>query len=100
MTEFRITAVPMLTDNYGYLLEEVSTGTVAVVDPSEAGPIAAIIRRLGGRLDYILNTHHHWDHVGGNVALHEEFGARIVGPEKDRTRIPGLEIGIREGVPF
>lgn len=100
MEALRITPLPVLKDNYAYLLEEPSTGTVAVVDPSEAGPIAAAVHARGGRLDFVINTHHHWDHVGGNLALKEAFGSRIVGPERDRERIPGMEIGVREGEPF
>jgi hydroxyacylglutathione hydrolase len=85
-----------LEDNYAYLLEQ--DGITAVVDPSEAEPV---FHALGDRkLDFIFNTHHHWDHTGGNLELKEEFGCEIVGAEKDRDRIPGIDITVAEGDPF
>ena len=82
-----IEIVPCLSDNYAYL---VKTGDVcAVVDPSEPEPIRAALARRGWTLTHILNTHHHLDHTGGNLALKEETGAVVVGPAKDAARIPG-----------
>jgi hydroxyacylglutathione hydrolase len=58
-------------------------------------------RALGGRnLTHILNTHHHFDHTGGNIPLKEEFGAKVIGPEKDRDRIPGIDEGVSEAAPW
>lgn len=89
-----IEIVPCLTDNYAYL---VRTGELcAVVDPSEPGPVKAALAAKGWRLSHILNTHHHLDHTGGNIALRQEFGAQVVGPAKDASRIPGLDIGVDE----
>ena len=92
--------VPCLTDNYAYLLHDPADGLCAVVDPSEPEPVrrALAARRL--KLTHILNTHHHFDHTGGNVPLKQEFGAVVVGPEKDRARIPGLDIGVEESAPW
>ena len=67
----------------------------AVVDPSEPGPVKAALAARGWRLTHILNTHHHLDHTGGNLALKQEFGAMVVGPGKDAARIPGH--GYRRG---
>ena len=90
----QIEIVPCLSDNYAYL---VKAGTeCAVVDPSEAAPVRAALDRLGWRPDYILNTHHHHDHVGGNLELKQVYGAEIVGPGKDAARIPGLDTGVDE----
>lgn len=86
-----------LKDNYVWLLREPSSGLVAVVDPSEAPPVQAKLDALGWRLTHILNTHHHWDHTGGNVALKEASGATIVGPKADRDRIPGIDVALGEG---
>lgn len=90
---FSITPVPCLKDNYAYLVR--GDGFCAVVDPSEAGPVEAALK--GDRLTHILNTHHHSDHVGGNLALKERFRATVIGPEKDRHRIPGMDEGVVEG---
>jgi len=90
----QIEIVPCLEDNYAYLIK--SGAHCAVVDPSEAAPVNAALDRLGWEPTHILNTHHHIDHVGGNLELKKEYGATIVGPGKDAERIPGLDIGVDE----
>jgi hydroxyacylglutathione hydrolase len=92
-----IRLVPLLTDNYAYLLHDAASGEAAVVDPSEAGPVLAVLKETGWRLAHILNTHHHHDHIGGNAALQQATGAHLAGPERDRHRIPGLQTGLAEG---
>jgi hydroxyacylglutathione hydrolase len=88
--------VPCLRDNYAYLLHDGANGLCAVVDPSEPGPVKEALARRGWRLTHILNTHHHFDHTGGNAALKEAFGAEVVGPGKDKERIPALDTGVDE----
>jgi hydroxyacylglutathione hydrolase len=91
-----ITLIPCLSDNYAYLIE--SGGKVAVVDPSEPAPVIAALEARGiKRLDHILNTHHHFDHTGGNVALKEKYGAKVIGPRADMHRIEGIDAGVGEG---
>ena len=92
-----IRLVPLLNDNYAYLLHDPASGEAAVVDPSEAGPVLSALQEAGWTLKHILNTHHHPDHTGGNGALKQATGAKVVGPEKDRHRIPDLDIGLAEG---
>ena len=92
--------IPCLTDNYAYLLHDPAEGLSAVVDPSEAAPVKRALAGRGLKLTHILNTHHHIDHTGGNIALKQEFGAEVVGPEKDRARIPALDVGVGEGAPW
>ena len=89
-----IEIVPCLTDNYAYLLKEGEH--CAVLDPSEAGPVRDALEKRGWRPEFILNTHHHNDHVGGNLALKEMYGAKVVGPGKDKARIPGIDICVDE----
>ena len=89
-----IEIVPCLSDNYAYLVK--SGGLCAVVDPSEPEPVRAALAKKGWTLTHILNTHHHLDHCGGNLALKDETGAQIVGPGKDAPRIPGLDVGVDE----
>jgi hydroxyacylglutathione hydrolase len=90
----QVEIIPCRTDNYAYL---VKTDTqCAVVDPSDAPPVRAALERLAWRPTHILNTHHHNDHVGGNLELKALYGAIIVGPGKDAARIPGLDIGVDE----
>ncbi|MBU6443602.1 MAG: hydroxyacylglutathione hydrolase [Alphaproteobacteria bacterium] len=100
MPTLSIELVPCLSDNYAYLVTDPAQKLCAVVDPSEAGPVREKLRAGNVKLTHILNTHHHPDHTGGNLALKEEFGAIIVGPEKDRARIPGLDVGVSEKAPW
>ena len=89
-----IEIVPCLSDNYAYLVK--SGDFCAVVDPSEAVPVQAALKKRGWKLTHILNTHHHLDHCGGNLDLKRETGAVVVGPAKDAARIPGLDVGVDE----
>ncbi len=93
-----IVLVPCLKDNYAYLVK--AGEACAVVDPSEAAPVQAALAARGWRLTHVLNTHHHWDHTGGNAALKAETGAVVVGPGNDRERIPAIDIGVSEAEPF
>ncbi len=95
-----IVQLPVLSDNYIYLIHEPSAGLTAVVDPAEADPVLTALQERNWKLDFILNTHHHWDHVGGNLELKELTGCRIVGARLDRERIPGIELELDEGDVF
>lgn len=92
MSEHTIEIVPCLADNYAYLVT--SGDLCAVIDPSDADAVVSALR--GRRLTHILNTHHHWDHSGGNRPLKEMYGAEVVGPEQDRSRIPAIDTGVGE----
>jgi hydroxyacylglutathione hydrolase len=86
----RIVPVPVLDDNYAYLVIA-DSGAAAVVDPSEAVPVLAAAEREKADLQAIWNTHHHWDHVGGNRdLLQTQPSLRVFGYAPDRARIPGL----------
>jgi hydroxyacylglutathione hydrolase len=88
--------VPILSDNYAWLLRESGTGAVAIVDPADADGVTPAIE-AAGRLDLILLTHHHLDHVAGTDALRERWGARVVGAAADAHRLPRLDEAVREG---
>ncbi|NJD08099.1 MAG: hydroxyacylglutathione hydrolase [Methylococcaceae bacterium] len=92
-----IVQLPVLSDNYVYVLYDVEFGSAAVVDPAEAGPVFEILDRRGWRLDYILNTHHHGDHVGGNLELKQATGCQVLGAAADAARIPGIDRGLADG---
>lgn len=89
--------VACLKDNYAYLVHEQETNSVAVVDPSEAAPVLEALAQHKLKLTHILNTHHHFDHTGGNLELKEKTGAKIVGPRADADRIPGIDLAVGEG---
>jgi len=96
VSQIEIELVPCLRDNYAYLIHDADAQICAVVDPSEPEPVKKALARHGWRLTHILNTHHHFDHTGGNVALKEQFGAKVVGPGKDRERIAAIDEGVDE----
>jgi hydroxyacylglutathione hydrolase len=96
----QIEPVPLLKDNYAYLVREPNAGLTAIVDPSEAGPVLRLLAENKLNLTHVINTHHHWDHTGGNLELKQATGAVIVGPSYDRERIPGIEVEVSEEAPF
>jgi hydroxyacylglutathione hydrolase len=100
LAALQIELVPCLRDNYAYLVHDAADGVCAVVDPSEEAPVRAALDAMRWTLTHILNTHHHPDHTGGNAALKRRYGAVVVGPEKDRARIPALDVGVSEDTPF
>ena len=94
MTEILI--IKCLNDNYAYIYLN-DKKEAFVVDPSEASPVIDTLEKNDLQLKYILNTHHHFDHIGGNFELKEKYNCKIVGSKKDRDRIPGIDIEISDG---
>jgi hydroxyacylglutathione hydrolase len=91
---------PCLADNYGFLLRDAVAGVTAAVDTPDA---KAILRELGAKgwtLTHILNTHHHGDHAGGNLALKAATSCVVVGPRADAARIPGIDVEVGDGDAF
>jgi len=95
-----VTQIPVLSDNYVYLLRDRDSAKTAVVDPAVAGPVLKLLNERDWQLDYILNTHHHGDHVGGNRELKAATGCCIVGPAADRDRIPLIDQAVGDGDTF
>ena len=95
-----IEIISCLSDNYSYLIHDQDTNTVAIIDPSDFDQCDQIIKKKYNKLDYILNTHHHLDHVGGNQKLKEKYKSKILGSEIDKDRIPGIDIKLREKQNF
>jgi hydroxyacylglutathione hydrolase len=93
----KIEQIPALRDNYVYLVHDPADGATAAVDPAEAGPVLAALKRLGWRLTHILNTHRHSDHVGGNRELRQVTGCRIFGPQCEDGGIPDADVTVAEG---
>lgn len=91
------TPVPILSDNYAWRLVDSETGAVAIVDPADAKAIIAALDAAGGRLDLILLTHHHADHIAGVEEVRARFGAPVVGAAADAHRLPKLDQAVREG---
>lgn len=91
---------PCLNDNYGFLIHEPVAGVTATIDTPEVAPINAALAEKGWRLTHILNTHHHFDHAGGNEALKREWGCTVVGAAIDAERIPGIDVEVADGELF
>lgn len=95
-----IDIIPCLSDNYSYLINDKTSNLVGIVDPSDFDEVNKIIKKKYGKLDYILNTHHHSDHVAGNIELKKNYKSKIIGSKADGNRIPGIDILLDEGEIF
>ncbi|MBL8202244.1 MAG: hydroxyacylglutathione hydrolase [Chromatiales bacterium] len=100
MAALQIHQIPCLQDNYGYLVHDPASGLTASIDTPDAAAIESALAERGWQLDYILNTHHHFDHAGGNLALKAKTGCVIVGSRADAARIPGIDVLVGEGDQF
>jgi hydroxyacylglutathione hydrolase len=92
-----IVTLPCRTDNYAFLLHDPASGTTALVDAPEVAAVEAALAARGWRLDTILITHHHGDHVEGAAALRGAHGARVLGAAADAHRLPPLDAALAEG---
>ena len=97
MPALTIEQIPVLGDNFIYLVHDSESGETAAVDPAVAGPVIDALAQHGWTLSHILNTHHHGDHTGANLELKEVTGCTIVGAGVDAARIPGIDVRIGEG---
>tara|TARA_B100000579_G_C22581352_1_gene733662 strand:+ start:34 stop:792 length:759 start_codon:yes stop_codon:yes gene_type:complete len=91
----KIEIIQCLSDNYSYLIFDKDTNTVSIVDPSEFNACDEVIKKYE-KLDYILNTHHHTDHVDGNIQLKKKYNSKVLGFDGDKKRIPGIDIFLEE----
>ncbi len=96
----QVVQLQALKDNYVYLLRIDETETTAVVDPSTSSEVLQALKSKNWKLNYVLNTHHHWDHTGGNLELKQATGCQIVGLDLDAARIPGIDIRVKAGGSF
>ena len=90
-----VVPVPAFTDNYIWLVHDEESGETAVVDPGDAAPAFAEAERRGWTVSQVWNTHHHWDHSGGNVAMKEATGCTVSGPAAEE--IPARDVALSEG---
>jgi len=92
-----IVRIPVLSDNYVWLVHEPESGETMVVDPSVAEPVLDEAQARGWTITQIWNTHWHPDHTGGNAAIKEATGCTITGPAAEAERIPTLDRKVAEG---
>lgn len=92
-----IVRIPVLSDNYVWLVHEAQSGETLVVDPAVAAPVLAAAEERGWTITQIWNTHWHPDHVGGNAEIKAATGCVITGPADEAARIPTLDVHVRGG---
>jgi len=92
-----IRLVPVLNDNYIFILHDGAHNCTAVIDPAVPDVVLDVLKQQGWGLDLILCTHHHPDHTGGNLVLKQATGAKIIGARQDAARIPGLDVAVGDG---
>ena len=95
-----IIQIPLLSDNYSYIIRDKNTNITGCIDPSVAKDIVNVLQNRGIDLNFILNTHHHQDHVGGNLELKEIYNCKIIGCSDDQNRIPGIDIKLKDSEEF
>lgn len=102
MSTLQIEQIPVLSDNYIYIIFDPESQACACVDPADSAAVKRFLDKKGWRLTHILNTHHHNDHVGGNLALKQAYECEIIGAGHDANRIPGIDRHVTDGevVPF
>jgi hydroxyacylglutathione hydrolase len=100
MSELVFHLFPCRSDNYGLLLHDPATGATAAVDAPDAAAVMAELQSRGWQLTHILTTHHHGDHVEGNLALKQRFGCSIIGPAAEAALIPGIDRQVTGGEHF
>lgn len=91
---------PCLTDNYGFLVRDKATGEVAAVDTPDGDAVLAAAQDAGWTITQIWNTHHHGDHVGGNLAVKAATNAPVIAPAAEADKIPGVDRTVAEGDRF
>lgn len=94
---FVVDILPAFADNYIYLIGDTELGLAMVVDPGDAEPVKRALQQRDWHLTLILNTHHHNDHIGGNAALKQAYGAAVIGPFAERAKIGTLDRAVQEG---
>ena len=79
----KVEIISCLQDNYSYLIIDETNNLACIVDPSEASPVIDYLKNKNINLKYILNTHHHFDHIGGNKELKKKYNSIVVGFKHD-----------------
>jgi len=92
-----VVRIPVLTDNYVWLVHESESGSTTVIDPAVADPVLAEAAARGWTITDIWNTHWHPDHTGGNEGIRNVTGCTITGPAAEAARIPTLDVFVKEG---
>ena len=93
----KVEIISCLEDNYSYLIIDKNNKKTCIVDPSEPRPVVDFLEKNNLKLNYILNTHHHYDHIGGNIELKKKYNAKVIGYKGDYKRIPEIDFKLEDG---
>ena len=93
----KVEIISCLEDNYSYLIIDKNNKKTCIIDPSEPRPIVDFLEKNNLKLNYILNTHHHYDHIGGNIELKKKYNAKVIGFKGDYKRIPEIDFKLEDG---
>ena len=93
----KVEIISCLEDNYSYLIIDKNNKKTCIVDPSEPRPVINFLEKNNLKLNYILNTHHHYDHIGGNIELKKKYNAKVIGYKGDYKRIPEIDFKLEDG---
>ena len=91
-----VNLIPCLADNYSYCIIDSVNKNVILIDPAEFGTVDNFLKNKNLVPNYILNTHHHSDHVGGNILLKQKYNCSILGFAADKDRIPGIDTFLKD----
>lgn len=100
MTDLTIHQFICRSDNYGVLLHDDKTGSTATIDTPDGAEIERQLAERGWKLTHVFTTHHHGDHVEGNLELRQRFGCSIIGPRREADKIPGIDRAVAGGESF
>lgn len=93
----KVQQISVLTDNYIYLIHDTESKQTVVIDPALTQPVLHELNECSWTLNYIFNTHHHGDHIGGNIELKAQTACKIVASKVDARKIPGVDMTVKEG---
>ncbi len=94
---FDIDLLPAFQDNYITVVSDPALGLAMVIDPGDGELVTRYLKKRELYLALILTTHHHSDHVAGNEKLQQEYGAPVIGPDKEKSLIPCLSRSVGHG---
>lgn len=97
MSDLEVFQFRCRADNYGYLLHDPDSGATAAIDTPDGSAVSEALRHTGWSLSHILNTHHHYDHVDGNLELKAKTGCRVFGGQRFAEKIPGIDETVGDG---
>ncbi len=100
MSNLQIEQFSARSDNFGVLIHDPEASVTASIDAPDENAILEALKRRGWKLTHIFTTHHHGDHVEANFALKKRFGAEIIGPRDEETKIPGIDRALSHGERF